>query len=194
MLPDGSVLSWGGDGTLRVWDLTTREGRVLTSHGSVRGALVLSDGSMLSWGDDGTLRVWDLTTRESRALTGHEDSVGGVLVLSDGRVLSWSRDGTFRIWNLATGEGRVLTSHEDQIYKVLLLPNDCVLWSSADRSVRRRQVTHDGSGTAFYFDGTVTVVLPITDDQFFVGDSLGRIHLLEFVDVSSQINVRRLQS
>ena len=66
LLPDGRVLSWSADGTLRVWDVATGEGRALTGQGSVNGALLLPDGRVLSWSDDGTLRVWDVATGEGR--------------------------------------------------------------------------------------------------------------------------------
>ena len=75
--PDGRVLSWSRDQTLRVWNLATGEGHPLTGHeGSVDGALALADRRVLSWSQDGTLRVWDLTTGAGRPLRGqvHESS------------------------------------------------------------------------------------------------------------------------
>jgi WD40 repeat protein len=102
ILPNGGVLSWSrDDGTLRVWDLATGEGRSLTGHaGSVIGAVLLPDGRVLSWSNDKTLRVWDLATGEGRSLTGHGDRVTGALILPDGRVLSWSNDRTVRLQTL----------------------------------------------------------------------------------------------
>ena len=61
VLPDGGILSWSNDGTLRIWDAqsgacsTTLEGHT----NSVSGATVLPDGRILSWAGDATLRIWD---------------------------------------------------------------------------------------------------------------------------------------
>ena len=61
-LPDGRLLSWSTDRTLRLWDvgsgapLATLEGHT----DSVEGALTLPDGRLLSWSfGDNTLRLWD---------------------------------------------------------------------------------------------------------------------------------------
>ena len=129
VLPDGRVLSWSGDATLRVWDLTTGEVSVLTGHkDGVFGALVLLDKRVLSWGDDATLRVWDLTSGESLALVGHDRSVRGAKVLSDGHVLSWSDDSTLRVWDLTSGESRALTGHDGSHWAPLELADGGVLY------------------------------------------------------------------
>jgi WD40 repeat protein len=100
VLPDGQLLSWGYDKTLRVWNLSTGLGRALTGHtGPVSGALALPDGQLLSWSDDGILRVWNVATGEGRALTGHTQRVLGAGVLSDRQFLSWSDDETLRVWD-----------------------------------------------------------------------------------------------
>lgn len=64
LLPDGArALSWSNDGTLRLWDLESGQGRAMEGHGgSVLGALLLPDGA-ISWSWDETLRLWDLESR-----------------------------------------------------------------------------------------------------------------------------------
>jgi WD40 repeat protein len=63
-----TAVSGGGDGTVRVWDLTgTAAPRELTRHvGWVEAVAVSADGqTAVSGGADGTVRVWDLAgTRE----------------------------------------------------------------------------------------------------------------------------------
>jgi len=106
MLPDGRLLSWSWDGTLRLWDVATGTAlRTLEGHwGPVVGASVLLDGRLLSWSGDGTLQLWNGTTGASLAtLEGHTDWVTGASVLPDGRFLSWSVDGTLRLWDGSTG-------------------------------------------------------------------------------------------
>ncbi len=61
------VLSWGGDGAVRLWDVATgaqigREMRHERSAGGVRGAAFSRDeGRVLSWGGDGAVRLWDVS-------------------------------------------------------------------------------------------------------------------------------------
>jgi WD40 repeat protein len=49
-LRDGRLLSWSGDGTLRLWAADGTERAVLRGHkAKVTGALELRDGRLLSW-------------------------------------------------------------------------------------------------------------------------------------------------
>ena len=136
LLPDGHALSWSDDGTLRVWDFATGEGRALIGHeDGVTGALLLPDGQVLSWSRDRTLRVWDLATGKDRTLTGHQGEVRGALPLPDGHALSWSYDRTLRIWDLATGENRTLAGHEGGVIGALLLPDGRALSWGGDSAL-----------------------------------------------------------
>ena len=57
-LPDGRVVSWSLDGTIRVWDLDTELCALILESPGIRTMAVLPDGRILS-GDGGkTLRVW----------------------------------------------------------------------------------------------------------------------------------------
>ena len=61
LLPDGRILSWSFDKTLRLWDGQSGAALVVlqghTEH--VKGAQLLPDGRILSWSLDKTLRLWD---------------------------------------------------------------------------------------------------------------------------------------
>ena len=105
MLPDGRVLSWSEDHTLRLWDgqsgapLTVMEGHT----DSIEGVQVLSDGRVLSWSGDETLRIWDIQrVAPLEEMVGHLGAVEGAQVLPDGRVFSWSWD-TQRLWDGQNG-------------------------------------------------------------------------------------------
>jgi WD40 repeat protein len=136
LLPDGRVLSWSRDRTLRLWDLATSTAQVLTGHtGAVRGAQLLPDGRVLSWGDDRTLRLWNLATGTVQVLTGHR-LIAGAQLLPDGRVLSWGDDRTLRLWDLATGTAQVLTGHTRAVRGARLLPDGRVLSWGDDRTLR----------------------------------------------------------
>jgi WD40 repeat protein len=177
-MPYERVLSWSDDRTLRVWDVGTGESRALTGHElSVNGACVLPDGRVVSWSWDPILRVWDATTGESRMLTGHESWIEGARVLRDGRVLSWSRDGMLQVWDVATGVGRALAGHAEEVTGTLELPDGRILSWGKDRTLRCQGL--DGPAFAYYFDAAPTVVIHTGSRRFFVGDALGRVHVLE---------------
>ena len=137
LLPDGRALSWSGDHSLRLWDLSTGDSRPLEGHSAfVEGALLLSDGRALSWSYDETLRLWDLETGDSRALRGHGEFVGGALPLRDDRALSWSYDKTLRLWNLETGDSCALEGHGGPVRGALLLSDGRALSWSYDETLR----------------------------------------------------------
>jgi WD40 repeat protein len=59
-LPDGRILSWSNDKTLRLWDRGGKPLAVLDGHTSqVQGALLLPEGWIISWSEDKTFRLWD---------------------------------------------------------------------------------------------------------------------------------------
>ena len=56
-LPDGRVVSWSLDGTMRVWDLNTETCVLMLGSPNIRTMAILPDGRILS-GNKKTLRVW----------------------------------------------------------------------------------------------------------------------------------------
>ena len=103
--PDGKFgISCGGDKTIRVWDLETRqETRVMTGHeGAIAGLAISSDGRLLASGDNAnTIRLWNFLTGEPLGtLNGHEGFVTDLAFLPDGRLLSSGFDETLRIWDV----------------------------------------------------------------------------------------------
>ncbi|MBI4569732.1 MAG: DUF4062 domain-containing protein [Planctomycetes bacterium] len=112
------VVTGGGDGTVRIWDLDSGQqigcplggGDTKGLFGEVLAVSVTPDGlRAVSGGDDGTVRLWDLDSRQQigHALEGHRDGVNAVAVTPDGRLaVSGSDDHTLRVWDLGTGEAR----------------------------------------------------------------------------------------
>ena len=96
--------SGGDDGVVRLFDLKSKESRLLRGHkGAVRSVAFAAHGKrLLSAGVDGTVRLWDVATGgEVYRFTGHRGTVHGVVCTADGRrAVSCGQDGTVRLWEL----------------------------------------------------------------------------------------------
>lgn len=137
-LPDGRVLSWSDDRTLRVWDRHTGACVAqIEGHDRTVGALSLANGSILSWSEDRRLRISDgATGATSSVLEGHQGFVVGACPLPDQRILSWSGDGTVRVWS-QDGRGlHVLRGHETLVQGAVAIGGGRILSWSWDRTLR----------------------------------------------------------
>jgi WD40 repeat protein len=101
--PDGKTLAAGNRaGDVVLWDLATREKRVLKGHKDVVRSVAFSpDGKTLASGaQDNTIRLWEPTLGlELLTLTGHANWVNGVAFSPDGQTLaSACHDGSVKLW------------------------------------------------------------------------------------------------
>lgn len=129
-----------GDGTLRVWNLTS--GAILKTlrghNGTVYIVIRLSDGRYASGSHDETAKLWDLTTETClMTLTGHTGYIWVMIQLTDGRLVTGSSDNTARIWNLSTQQcERVLSVPNASICSLLQLPDGRLLTGCSDKRIR----------------------------------------------------------
>jgi serine/threonine protein kinase len=130
VLGDGlSLLTSGGDKTVRVWDLNTgKQLKQLEGHTDTARCIALFPDnvhSVITSSRDGTLRLWDMVTgTEQRRYEGHEKQVWWADVSPDGkRLLSCGQDKTIRLWDVKSGvEVRQLLGHEETVTGVAFLP------------------------------------------------------------------------
>lgn len=115
--PDGKKLastcadSWGGDCTIRVWDVAAgKEMNPRKGHGSpVTSVAVSRYGTIATAGNDGIVHLWEGSSgKHLLKLKGHWGRRPLVSFSADGnRVISWGSwggDGTLHIWNAKTGD------------------------------------------------------------------------------------------
>jgi WD40 repeat protein len=97
------VSTAGRDQAVRVWDLSTGQGRVLEGHTDVVYAAVFHPGGarVASAGRDRAIWLWDLATgQEVARLEGHANYVWSLAFSPDGTSLvSGSGDTTVRLWD-----------------------------------------------------------------------------------------------
>ena len=141
--PDGTSLASGSwDGTVRLWDMATRENvATLDAHtGEVSAVSFSPDGTLLASGShDRTIRLWDVVTRQNIAtLDAHTGEVSSVSFSPDGTSLaSGSWDGTVKLWDVATRENIITLPHGAEVLSVSFSPDGTILASGSwDGTVR----------------------------------------------------------
>jgi WD40 repeat protein len=156
--PDGQVVATGDmakTGTIRLWDLRTKEARVtLRAHGDRLAALCFSpDGAFLaSASADRTAKLWRVATGSLEStFSGHEDALVDVKFAPDGRMLATcALDRTIRLWDVAkTKSVATLTGHTGPVAYLAFTPDGRLLVSSGwDQSVRIWDLAflRDGNG------------------------------------------------
>jgi WD40 repeat protein len=87
--PDGARLaSWALDDTVRLWDLSTGQGEVLTRDHALRSVAFAPDGRVLAWGGGSGVWLWDLSAGRASQLSGGERPAWRIAYSPDGRLLA----------------------------------------------------------------------------------------------------------
>jgi hypothetical protein len=114
------ILSWGEDGTVRLWQAHDGAAVAVMQHeasSGVQGATFNRDESrILSWGEDETVRLWQASDGQAITVMKHEAvgmRVGGATFNRDeSRILSWDMDGTVRLGQASDGAAITVMKHE----------------------------------------------------------------------------------
>lgn len=140
--PNGKRLaSAGKDGTVRLWDLSSKQGiKIFRGHqAEVNTVAFVSERQLASASDDGTVRLWDVDTgQQSACLDAKEGPVYGLVITQDGQVLaSGGGDARVRLWNVANGK-EIWASEPTSIIEGLAITSDArtLISGHSDSSVR----------------------------------------------------------
>lgn len=137
---DGTLATAGADGTVRIWDLASRQDRgrglIADSPSWVSSVAFNPDGTLLATASaDRMVRIWDAASGQQRGqpLVGHTDEVTSVAFSPDGATLaSAGRDGAIRLWDLVTGSVRIMTGHRGKVLDIAYRPGSTTLASAGE--------------------------------------------------------------
>ncbi len=158
--PDGkTVISAGSDGTIKLWDVTSRTlKKTLSGHTSEVDFLALSaDGKTLASGSkDGTVKLWDVETEADRAtLRVHSGGVEALAMTRDGKILATgSAESAIKLWDIPKGKLlKTIPLHEGERSGPLAFsPDGRLLVNGVGLTVRD---IPSGSPRPFLKDGTI---------------------------------------
>jgi WD40 repeat protein len=169
------LVSGGADGTVRVWDMPSRECRhEFRGHvWGVRSACISADGqTLVSGGIDETVYVWSRASSQGRGFERRTHASGKMAFADDlGWVLSGSRDCSLRLWDVWSGRDlQIFRGHEGLVTcSGLSSDGRTVVSGGQDGKVRVWKVeTGDCVHVLKGHEGAVTGVYLSLDDRWVV--------------------------
>ena len=138
-----TIVSGGGDGTVRLWNLQGLPlAEPISAHeGEIMSVAISADGqTIVSGGFDGTVRLWNLQgLLLAEPLVDHQGRVSSVAISTDGQtIVSGGGDGTVWLWNLqGLPLAEPIRADEGYVYSVAISADgQTIVSGSADGKVR----------------------------------------------------------
>ncbi len=84
----GRIVTGHVDGTIRVWDVKSKEVKVIQGHTHALHALVVDrNGRIISSAEDGEVRIWDVEEKRVKVLRGLNAPISVIRLYPDGRLV-----------------------------------------------------------------------------------------------------------
>jgi WD40 repeat protein len=180
LAPDDSrVLTWGEDGTLKLWDTKTGEElHILKNPAALRGALFGPDGKhILTWDADYTARWWDPSRPEALHKFEHNRELFGARLDAKGKqVLTWGLDRAAKIWDLDSGKLVRSLTHPGPVFGAAFAAEEGRVWTWSSDGFRLWDVKGGKELRHLPVEGGVPAAEPGRDDKhFLVQDGTGLV-------------------
>jgi WD40 repeat protein len=189
------LVSSSEDGTIIIWDLTTRQLLGQRLEGLTYYSIAFSpDSKMLASGGCGKfrsgslscqqkeIRLWDMATRQQIGQPLHTEAVFSVDFSPDGKTLvSGSQDGTILLWDITTRQqiGQPLTGHTEPVTSVAFSPDGKILalGNHNGKIVLWDVATHQNIGVLTNYTSVVRVAFSPDGKLLILGSDDGTISL-----------------
>ena len=153
----GRVLTWGDDGTAKLWRIDGTRLAEFDHRAPVTAAALSAEGRfVLTAGDDGVARLWSSSGKLVKAMAGSGKLTCAVFS-ADGRLAATAgSDGVARVWNGRTGAlVRTLAGHTDVVTAIAFgrggrllatasMDDTARIWNLADGSSRTLVARDEG--------------------------------------------------
>jgi WD40 repeat protein len=151
-----TLITWGPDASVQLWDLQGKRLRSLKAGLDVRNALFTGDSGVAAWSNDKIVRHWDLKTGKEQKFR-LDGEVQGVHANGAGtRLLTWDKDYNLAWWDLTTGKRLHSFAHRRAILGVAFDPaREAALSWSLDGTARVWDLNKGKEQAVFQHDGPV---------------------------------------
>jgi WD40 repeat protein len=179
-------LTVGENGFVGLWELKSRNFKLLTGHNgdvtvvkTVPGSLLAVTGSM-----DGSAKIWNLTNQLClHTLSGHSDAVRTLAVSPNGKsVITGSDDQKIKMWDVETGCCiRTFSGHKSGIWKVAFLSDGRHIISGGyhDCCAKIWNIDTGSLIGEYYTEGKIlNIICSEHYAHFTILDGSGEIHFL----------------